>query len=850
MAKVFNFDGKKIVEPNAYSTVISEIKQPPIEASYGNIMIIDTGQGANYGGGAGIAGTLKSGMDAIQSYERINEFRNAVVGGYFWRLAQPLFQPNGFGFDGVSKVFFAKAAETLPAELSYAFTGGLALGDLDWSASVSGLTDTNVTAIAIDPNNGDVYVGTQNGEVFKSTDDGATWSDLSSTITALISGIVVDSAGDLYISTSGAYIYYYESATFNQLAGGVSLTEPNVNGIAIDGSDNVWLATNSGVWMYNGTVAAQQGYTNHSLSVAISGANVYVGSSSNGLHVSTNGGTTFTSISNGLPKVNPTQYDPARTVFIDSNSNILVGTDSSGVFKSTDSGLNFYSVNTGLPSIVGIKNFSESSTGILLVAGSYGVARSVDGGESWSTQNTGLASPYYSHTAFALVLSTDYALLADRVTGIYITDDDINGVGTLNGGTIVIQVRNEGLIGNGVEVSSVLTRGYAGVMRVSKRNSSKYVLDFYVGQYKGVDENSKVYDLIDEADTTPKLIISTPEFDNVQTLIDWMSEDSDFNNYFKLKTSATNGTGAVDADDLAAFSGNSLFAGGTETYSTTHLDTLLSYIGELDYSFVLAPDYGDEAQSADNGKILNHLIDDAKYDKFMIIGGGVDKNKFADGVTNSSIETAQFYDHEKAIVIHGGVKKNVQVGKLAVEYSAWYKAAAILGRICGLEPQVPVTFKEIDIDGELHILNEQERIEALQNGVCHTRFDGEGHIVNMGINSIQDNGEVVNSAGKSYLISYERIIAQVNKTLVINAYKQLLKDNPGPNRSTLNEVDTVEWTKGQLKAMTVEENSDNLLLAWQNISATFNGDAIEVYYEPAPNVEVNKIFFTGRVTTL
>jgi len=53
-------------------------------------------------------------------------------------------------------------------------------GGATWSGSSTGLTNTSVNILAIDPQTPTtLYVGTNGGGVFKSTDGGAHWSDMN-----------------------------------------------------------------------------------------------------------------------------------------------------------------------------------------------------------------------------------------------------------------------------------------------------------------------------------------------------------------------------------------------------------------------------------------------------------------------------------------------------------------------------------------------------------------------------------------------------------------------------------------------------------------------------------------------
>src|SRR5206468_1235813 len=88
-----------------------------------NILIIDDGIGAGFGGGSGINGTNKSGVDAIYSFDNLNAFKGFVKGGKIWKLADPLFNPSG-SQNGVSKIFFVKAATTTPADMAWVCNSG------------------------------------------------------------------------------------------------------------------------------------------------------------------------------------------------------------------------------------------------------------------------------------------------------------------------------------------------------------------------------------------------------------------------------------------------------------------------------------------------------------------------------------------------------------------------------------------------------------------------------------------------------------------------------------------------------------------------------------------------------
>ena len=118
------FKGKKKVLPGVYSEVKSAIKNPPLDLSYGNVLIIDTGVGASWASGSGIAGTDKTGKDSIYEFDNVFDYRRHVKGGQNWLIGEPLFLPAGQGVPGASKVFYVRACATTPGTITYTMTNG------------------------------------------------------------------------------------------------------------------------------------------------------------------------------------------------------------------------------------------------------------------------------------------------------------------------------------------------------------------------------------------------------------------------------------------------------------------------------------------------------------------------------------------------------------------------------------------------------------------------------------------------------------------------------------------------------------------------------------------------------
>ena len=96
--------------------------------------------------------------------------------------------------------------------------------------------------------------------------------------------------------------------------------------------------------------------------LAVNGTNIYAGTYGGGVFFSTNNGTNWTQINNGLTNT----YIQALTV---SGNHVFACNDTSGVFLSTNNGTNWIQVNNGLTATY-VNAFAVSGTNIF--AGTYG----------------------------------------------------------------------------------------------------------------------------------------------------------------------------------------------------------------------------------------------------------------------------------------------------------------------------------------------------------------------------------------------------------------------------------------------------------------------------------------------
>lgn len=448
---------------------------------------------------------------------------------------------------------------------------------------------------------------------------------------------------------------------------------------------------------------------------------------------------------------------------------------------------------------------------------------------------------------------------------------------TLAKGTIVLTTNEEGPAVNGIltpltynpsggaTISNELATGYAA--RIEKGRAFGYSLVFYKGATSSLRDtlNTSVptnwdgsvppIDLVTagvhSAVNPATLMFRSPDCTNIRQLQQWLQKSADVKSIYK--SAAVTFTGTNNFDDLIASADQtqytaiapySLIAGATETFASTDFDSAITAVKNIDNTFFLGLGYGSNVYNVNNLKIFNLLTGgDLRYDKYMIVAGGQDADGFA-----SSITVAQEYNSQHVVVVHaGGTLTDTRQPNNILIVSQLYKAAMILGRVAGLEPQTPVTFKQIGLASDLHIITQDQEEQAIDAGLTYTKFDSEldAFIVGYGLTTLQDNEFLVNADGSSYDLAVERIKSQLNKSIIINAKRTFFGTNNGPNRNTISPADIQTWLAGFLTTVTATPQQDNLIIRWDNITVTVDQDIYYVNYEFVPNFPVSKIVFTG-----
>ena len=250
---------------------------------------------------------------------------------------------------------------------------GLAISSdgINWKVrtKVDGLASNEVNSVYVVGNN--VYVAndndpdTNNGGVSISTDGGVTFTSynngLGSTkvnsIAVSNSTIYAATAGGLSISTNGGQ-------TFNNYTTANNLGSNNVTAVIANG-DNIYLATSA------------------------------EGTSAGGVTISTDGGQTFTNYNQGLP--GGPHYYYVHDIFVTAK-NIYAATDS-GLGVSSNGGTSFSTVTALNHQDLSSVNVSADDQTIYVTVFLDGARRSTDGGDTFSTINTTTTNLGSNYTA-------------------------------------------------------------------------------------------------------------------------------------------------------------------------------------------------------------------------------------------------------------------------------------------------------------------------------------------------------------------------------------------------------------------------------------------------------------------
>lgn len=390
-----------------------------------------------------------------------------------------------------------------------------------------------------------------------------------------------------------------------------------------------------------------------------------------------------------------------------------------------------------------------------------------------------------------------------------------------------------------------LSKGFAYTIIPGVVDTTKWIFRVWVGTFTGNHTDGIPYNEITDTQAEPRLLAESPEFDNVQTLIDWSTTNSQFGLFFDaLDSNTVTGTGLVNSADITAVLGYQFAIGGTSAYSPLRLAEILTAVQDELFSFITVDFSGTDVNTNSMiTTILNWIVNDSNYGRQLFIGTGNNESDFS-----GSIAAATAFDRDDVIAVHGGVGFASQAVASSFRiFSSLIHTNYVLGRTAGRPPQVPVTNKSLGVDMLVHNLTDRQRSRALDAGLLVSRVNQFANAITVlqGVNTLQDNRVLFNNMAQSHQISFIRVIDQVNMELVVNAEQNLLLDEGGVNSNTLSGNIIKNFTETYLESRLALPDFDNLLLSYRNVVVTRMQDAWSVNYAIVVNNEINKLFFTG-----
>lgn len=411
-----------------------------------------------------------------------------------------------------------------------------------------------------------------------------------------------------------------------------------------------------------------------------------------------------------------------------------------------------------------------------------------------------------------------------------------------SGNSLILKCKNEGEVGNGVIDGGVLKVGYAARVITGSDDPSKFKCQVYRGSFMGVDKDGEPYGSASLSKATGNLLTESEEFETLEELYNWARSDK-----YILANFVVSMTG-VKTSNISALTLTAATGGKTEWLKDSEYADVLEAISELDVTFFLATNtsVGDGISSATTGRLFTFLKNDAKFTEFLVIpGGSSDSDLF--GESDSSQAIAKYYDSEQVVVVHGAPIVNRKDGNGTKELPSIYLAAAIIGLAAGQAPQQPLTFKRVGYQSFTYDLKKKEREKALQAGIMHVRNLSGYWCVNQGITTIQDNKKSIASNGQTMELSIALIKAQLNKELIVDSANRFIGDTSAVNASP----QTIKnFTETKLSSLTAKTGEDNLLKSWKNVKVVQKNSDFQITYDFAPNLPVNKLFFTGNILDL
>ncbi len=292
----------------------------------------------------------------------------------------------------------------------------------NWIEADSGLSNWDFNSLAVDSNN-NVFVGTATG-IEISTNNGQIWSESDIGLAATrVSSLRINNSGIIFAASEKGISTSTDNGNtwFDVLNKAGSIAFNSSNQIFVFTGLEIYRSTNNGAdWL------KVNDRTGNCFTIGANGY-LFVGTnydwrngSVQGILRSTDNGTSWEQIDNGLPTEGESQFE-VNCFGINSTGEIFAGLDL-GMFKSVNNGDGWEELNQ-----LSVSNFLINSNGDIF-AGTIGngLFRSTDDGENWSIIGSGIFNNVFSLSIDSTgnIFAGTESFVTDTVGGIYKSTDN------------------------------------------------------------------------------------------------------------------------------------------------------------------------------------------------------------------------------------------------------------------------------------------------------------------------------------------------------------------------------------------------------------------------------------------
>lgn len=306
-------------------------------------------------------------------------------------LPKPVIQvgPEGGTFPGV-------AVNPANANIIYAGSYGAGMyksedAGLTWRAINKGLTNLFIQTVSVTPDGGTAYAGTYGSGIFRSNDGGTNWQATNNGFPNSATGFIVYDIEISPATPTTLYASIREKGTFETTGKLVSYVLQSTDG------GNGWTQIWSG-WMAN----SGRGDYSYDVDLRSSDGSLFLATHENGVYRLPPGATTWLKLQNDNdPNYFNGENLSSRNVDVINNTVLNSIYKVAGVYKSTNGGTTWSVKTNGLPAIYGfaLERDPANPAVYFLSTANNGVYKSTDTGESWSSK--GLAGTYVWRFGFS-----------------------------------------------------------------------------------------------------------------------------------------------------------------------------------------------------------------------------------------------------------------------------------------------------------------------------------------------------------------------------------------------------------------------------------------------------------------